>query len=63
MIIHSNLSRMKIKIILTSLQGNYRDSLGEFGNISYGIIRADKVKREKAVALSIIELHFHYSKL
>ena len=54
---------MKIKIILTSLQGNYRDSLGEFGNISYGIIRADKVKREKAVALSIIELHFHYSKL
>ena len=30
MIIHSNLSKMKNKILWTCLQGNYRGSLGEF---------------------------------
>ena len=33
LIIHSNLSKMKNKILPTCLQGNYRDSLGEFSNI------------------------------
>ena len=37
MIIHSNFSEMKNKILPTSLQGNYRDSLGEFSNASYGV--------------------------
>ena len=32
MITHSNLSKMKDKILPTSLQGNSRDSLGEFSN-------------------------------
>ena len=36
-IIHSNLSKMKNKIHPTCLQGNYRDSLGDFSNISYGV--------------------------
>ena len=33
MIIHSNLSKMKNKILPSNLQGNYRDSLGEFSNV------------------------------
>ena len=39
MIIHSNLSEMKNKILPTCLQGNYRNSLGEFRNISNGAPR------------------------
>ena len=37
MIFHSNLSKIKDKILPTCLQGNYRDSLGEFSNTSYGV--------------------------
>ena len=44
MIIHNNLSKMKNKILPTCLQGNYRDSLGEFSNVSYGVVGAEKVK-------------------
>ena len=43
MIVHSNLSKMKNKILPTCLQGNYRDSLGEFNNTSaYGVFEVDK---------------------
>ena len=38
MIIQNNLSKMKNKIFLTCLQGNYRDSLGEFGNMSVCLV-------------------------
>ena len=38
MIIHTNLSKMKNQILPTCLQGNYRDSLGEFSNTSCGVL-------------------------
>ena len=44
MIIHSNLSKMKNEILPTCLYGNYRDSLGEFDNMSDGVFRDEKVK-------------------
>ena len=34
MIIHSKLSKIKNKILPTSLQGNYKDSLGELSSTS-----------------------------
>ena len=37
MIIHSKLSKMENKILSTCLQENYRNSLGEFSNTSYGV--------------------------
>ena len=37
MIIHSKLSTMKNKILPTCLLGNYRHSLGEFSNTTYGM--------------------------
>ena len=43
-IIHRKLPKMKDKILPTCLQGNYRDSLGEFSNTSYGIIGAERDK-------------------
>ena len=43
MIIQSNLSKMKNKILTTCLQGNYRDSLGEFSNTSYGVFGTERV--------------------
>ena len=43
MIIHSNLSKMKNKIVPTCLQGNYKDSLGEFSNRSHGVFGAKRV--------------------
>ena len=46
MIIHNNLSEMKNKILSTCLQGNYRDSLGEFSNTSNRVLRAESVKTE-----------------
>ena len=36
----SNLSKMKNKILPICLQGNYRDSLGEFSNIAYDMFGA-----------------------
>ena len=44
MIIHSNFSKMKIKILPTCFQGNYRESLGEFSNMLYGVFEAERVK-------------------
>ena len=44
MIIHSNLSKMKNKILPTCIHGNYGDSLGEFDNMSDGVFRDEKVK-------------------
>ena len=38
MIKHNSLSKMKNKTLPTCLQGNHRDSLGEFGNASYGVL-------------------------
>ena len=46
MIIHSNLSEMKNKILQTCLQGYNRNSLGEVNNNSYGIFGADRVKEK-----------------
>ena len=40
MIIHSNLSKMKNNILPTCLQGNHRDSLGEFSDMPYGVFGA-----------------------
>ena len=45
MIIHSNLSDMKNKTLQTCLQGNYRDSLGEFSNTSYDLFGAERAKQ------------------
>ena len=40
----NNLSKLgKNKNLLTYLQLNYRDSLGEFSNTSYGIFGAERV--------------------
>ena len=41
MINNNNLFKMKNKTLPTCLQGNYRDSLGEFSNRSYGMFVAD----------------------
>ena len=43
MITHSNLSKVKT-ILPTSLQGNYRDSLGEFSSTSFGVSGAERVE-------------------
>ena len=41
MIIQSNFTKMKNIILPICLQGNYRDSLGEFSNTSYGAFGAE----------------------
>ena len=46
MIIHSNLSKMKSIILPACLQGNYRNSLGEFRNTSCGVFATERVKLE-----------------
>ena len=51
MIIHSNLHKMKNKILPTILQGNYSDSLGDFSNTSYGVLGAEMVK----VRVSVVQ--------
>ena len=55
MIIHSNLSKMKNKILSTCLQGNYGDRLGEFINRSYGVVGVEKVLKIK-IALMLISI-------
>ena len=42
MIVHSNVSNMKNKVLPTFLQGKCRDSLGEFSNTSYGVLGVNK---------------------
>ena len=48
MIIHSNLSEMKNKILPTCSQGNYRDILGEFSNTSHGVFEAERINIQKS---------------
>ena len=61
MIIHRKLSKMKNKILPTCLQGNYEDSLGEFGNTSYGVVGTERVntyfecERQKLLLSSALE--------
>ena len=43
LIIQHYLSKMKNNILLTRLQGNCRDILGDFSNRSYGVIGAERV--------------------
>ena len=58
MIIHRKLSKMKNTILPTCLQGNYRDSLGEFSNITtYGVVGAEMVKLDKGLANRHIVLY------
>ena len=45
MTLHSNLSKMGNKILPICLQGNYRNSLGEFSNTSHGVFGAETVNR------------------
>ena len=45
MITHRNSSKMKSKVLLTRLHGNYKDIIGEFSNMSYGVIRIERVKK------------------
>ena len=52
MIIHKNLSKLKNKLLPTSLQGNNRDSLGEFSSTSYGEFAAESVK-PKIILLTV----------
>ena len=51
---HSNLSKIKNKILQTCLQGNYRDSLGEFSNTSNGVFGAEMVNYENIYHLDSI---------
>ena len=45
MIVYSNLSKMENKILPTCLEGNYRDSLGEFTEQLLNVVLEDqKVK-------------------
>ena len=54
MIIHSNLSEIKSKILPTCLQGKYRHSLGEFSKTSYGVLGTERVK---ALSLHVVVDH------
>ena len=47
MITHRNSSKMKSKVLLTRLHGNYKDIIGEFSNMSYGVIRIERVKKKQ----------------
>ena len=51
MILHSILSKMKNQTLPTCLQGNYRDSLGEFNNASYmnGVFGDERVNHVKGL--------------
>ena len=54
MITHSNLSKMKDKTLPTCLQGNYRDSLGEFSNTSpwHGVFGVERVNTKLETLLN-----------
>ena len=56
MIIHSNLSEIKSKILPTCLQGKYRHSLGEFSKTSYGVLRTEH-ERVKVLSLHVVVDH------
>ena len=61
MIVHCNLSEMKNKILPTCLQGNYRDSLGEFSNTSYGVCWAEKVEHIDRVFMKFKSPDYHFT--
>ena len=46
------LSTMKNKILPTCLQGNFRDSFGQFNNMSYVVSGAERVKSANLPSLS-----------
>ena len=64
-VIHDcSLSKMKNNILLNCLQGNYRNSLGEFSNTSYGVLhnrhdaevsKPDELTKTKKRQLPIIK--------
>ena len=56
MIIHSSISKMENKILPTCLEGNYRDSLGEFSKTSYSVFGAERVKYLD-MQLSAVEMY------
>ena len=47
----SNLFKMKKKILPTCLQENFKDSLGELSNTSYGVFWSERVKHRRAEAI------------
>ena len=68
MIIHSKLSKMKNKILPTCLLGNYRHSLGEFSNTTYGMFRTERVNKYVLVkvaqyATSTAHVFLNYAKI
>ena len=62
--IHSTLSKIKKKIVPTCLQGNYRGSLGEFGNTSYGLFTVASMSQPSATfsqyAAQVTQAHSSY---
>ena len=60
MIIHSNLPKMKINNLPTCLQGNYRDSSGEFCNTTYGVFVAGRVRHFVIFKIFITSLCWWY---
>ena len=61
MFIHSNLSKMKNKILPICLQGNYRDSLGESSNTSFGLVGAARVKIDSCMTGNNAKFNTHIS--
>ena len=59
-IIHNNLSKMKSRILPNCLQGNYRDSLGEFSNTSYGVFEAERVKVETHLRIEELNSYIYW---
>ena len=53
LIIHGKLSTMKSKILTACLQGNYRDSLGEFNSTLCVVFGAERNK----VAIKVLQKH------
>ena len=56
-ITHCNLSKMKKKILPTYLQGNNRDSLGEFSNMSYGVFGGEWANNNQNHAALLWDRH------
>ena len=45
MIMHSNVSKMRNKLLPNLFRKKTKDSLGEFSNMSYGVFAAERVSR------------------
>ena len=70
MITHSSLFKMKNKVSPTCLQGKCRDSLGEFSNTSYDVLRLRELKTSpkldavaKCLKKSVVHINRSFSKL